>query len=157
MEKKILKMRLLNLTWSHSIALALRVKKMALCSVKLAKISSVIKDYPFYFKFLNFNSEMSSSQVITQPQRNVSAINKRGSDWTCPTDIGQNTCSRNGWKNDTVIGNWSYWIIKRCPWRKMGTQRRDKNTVYIKSVWKNRPKKHKSICSKKLKGLNNFI
>ena len=47
-------MRILNLTRRHSIVLALYVERMASCSVKLAKISSRIKGYHFYFKSSNF-------------------------------------------------------------------------------------------------------
>ena len=50
----LFEMRMLNLTWWHSIALALSVKKMVSCLVKLAKVSCTIKSYHFCFKSLNF-------------------------------------------------------------------------------------------------------
>ena len=53
-KSKTLEMRILSLTWWYYIPLVLWVENMALCWVKLAKISSTIKGYHFYFKFLKF-------------------------------------------------------------------------------------------------------
>ena len=43
-----------NLTGWHSIALAVWVGKIVLCSVKLAKISFTSRSYSFYFQSSNF-------------------------------------------------------------------------------------------------------
>ena len=62
----------------------------------------------FYFKSSNFGEIL---KCVLEPcnknSRNTIKVlsTKGGKDWTRPRDIGQNTCSRNGYRNDTVIGS----------------------------------------------------
>ena len=84
---------------------------MASWLVKLAKISSAVKDYHFHFKSSNFGETL---KCIHEPGNKYSC-NTRKVLSTKGEMIGQNTCSRNGQRNDTVIGSWIYWITKNVP------------------------------------------
>ena len=53
-KNKTFEMRMFDLTWWYSLALAHWVEKMASCSVELAKISSTIRVYHLHCKSTNF-------------------------------------------------------------------------------------------------------